>query len=59
MKVALYVNDTFGDFVVGLFKQVTLLHSDHHNLIRQVLLYYKYQSTQAFYNSRVLLRFLA
>ena len=35
-KGCLYVNDTFWDFVVGWFKQVTLLHSD---LIRQVSLY--------------------
>ena len=33
MKIVLYGNDTFLDFVVGGFKQVTLLHSD---LIRQV-----------------------
>ena len=32
-----YFQETFGDFLVGWFKQVTLLHSD---LIRQVSLYY-------------------
>ena len=34
--VVLRVNATFGDYQVGWFKQVTLLHSD---LIRQVSLY--------------------
>ena len=35
-EVILSVNDSFGDFLVGWFKQVTSLHSD---LMGQVSLY--------------------
>ena len=35
-QVTLYVNDTFGDYFNGQFRQVTILYSD---LIRQVSLY--------------------
>jgi len=40
-QVTLYVNDTFGDYFNGQFRQVTTLYSD---LIRQVSLYNHYQN---------------